>query len=54
MMVWIHGGAFVTGTGSSPYYEGLSLAAFNDVVVVTLNYRLSVFGFLYAGKTLLI
>ncbi|KAJ8036360.1 Acetylcholinesterase [Holothuria leucospilota] len=49
VMVWIHGGAFVTGTGSSPYYEGLPLAAFNDVVVVTLNYRLSVFGFLYAG-----
>lgn len=49
VMVWIHGGAFVFGSGSGPYYEGLPLAAFNDVVVVTLNYRLSVFGFLYAG-----
>ncbi|XP_071825216.1 cholinesterase-like [Apostichopus japonicus] len=50
VMVWIHGGAFVFGSGSGPYYEGLPLAAFHDVVVVTLNYRLSVFGFLFANE----
>ncbi|KAJ8036044.1 Cholinesterase [Holothuria leucospilota] len=49
VMVWFHGGAFMFGSGSGPYYEGLPLAAFNEVVVVTLNYRLGVFGFLYAG-----
>lgn len=43
VMVWIHGGAFTWGTGA--YYPGDILAAFNDVIVVTFNYRLSVLGF---------
>ena len=47
--VWIHGGSFVTGSGE--LYNGTSLAAYGsdlgkEVVVVTLNYRLNVFGFL--------
>ncbi|RMG06710.1 MAG: carboxylesterase family protein, partial [Planctomycetota bacterium] len=45
VMVWIHGGAFVSGAGSLPIYEGASLAL-RGVVVVTLNYRLGVLGFL--------
>ncbi|MGH9133080.1 MAG: carboxylesterase/lipase family protein [Ilumatobacteraceae bacterium] len=45
VLVWIHGGAFVTGTGATPWYHGASLAALGDVVVVTINYRLGVFGF---------
>jgi para-nitrobenzyl esterase len=45
VMVWIHGGAFVIGAGSQPVYDGARLAS-RDVVVVTLNYRLGVFGFL--------
>jgi len=43
-MVWLHGGGFVCG--SSDMYDGAYLAAHGQVVVVTVNYRLSVFGFL--------
>jgi para-nitrobenzyl esterase len=46
VMVWVHGGAYVLGSGSQPYYNGRRLAAGGDVIVVTLNYRLGVFGFL--------
>jgi para-nitrobenzyl esterase len=46
VLVWIHGGAFVSGTGSTPLYRGAALAARGDVVVVTCNYRLGVLGFL--------
>lgn len=46
VMVWIHGGAFVTGSGSGAFYRGQHLAARGDVVVVTINYRLGALGFL--------
>jgi para-nitrobenzyl esterase len=46
VMVWIHGGAFSIGSGSSPMCEGSVLARRNDVVVVTVNYRLNLLGFL--------
>ena len=46
VMVWIHGGAFVTGSGSGAFYQGQHLAKRGDVVVVTINYRLGVLGFL--------
>ncbi len=46
VMVWIHGGAFSFGSGSSPVSDGSRLAGGNDVVVVTLNYRLNLLGFL--------
>jgi para-nitrobenzyl esterase len=46
VVVWIHGGAFVTGTGAMPWYDGGSLARRGDVVVVSINYRLGVLGFL--------
>jgi para-nitrobenzyl esterase len=46
VMVWIHGGAFVTGAGSLGTYNGKYLAARGDVVVVTINYRLGALGFL--------
>jgi para-nitrobenzyl esterase len=46
VMVWIHGGAFVTGAGSIGTYNGKYLAARGDVVVVTINYRLGALGFL--------
>lgn len=45
VMVWLHGGAFMFGAGSQSLYDGRLLAA-QDVVVVTLNYRLGAFGFL--------
>ena len=46
VMVWIHGGSFMTGTGSSGLYRGGVLARSEDVVVVTINYRLGLLGFL--------
>ena len=45
VMVWIHGGALTRGTGATPTYDGESLAR-KGVVLVTINYRLNVFGFL--------
>jgi para-nitrobenzyl esterase len=51
VMVWIHGGAFLTGSGSTPWYDGSRLAAQEDVVVVTINYRLGAFGFLFLDDT---
>ncbi|GFR68028.1 carboxylic ester hydrolase [Elysia marginata] len=44
VMVWIHGGGYFLGTGST--YNGTKLARQGGVVVVTINYRLGVFGFL--------
>jgi para-nitrobenzyl esterase len=46
VLVWIHGGAYVTGGGAMPWYDGSRLAAAGDVVVVTINYRLGALGFL--------
>jgi para-nitrobenzyl esterase len=46
VMVWIHGGSFVGGSGSGGLYRGGTLARDGDVVVVTLNYRLGLLGFL--------
>ena len=52
VMVWLHGGGFQTGNGSSTAYEGVNLATRGDVVVVTINHRLNAFGHLYlAGLT---
>jgi para-nitrobenzyl esterase len=48
VMVWIHGGAFIMGSGSTPLYHGASFAQ-QGIVVVTLNYRLGLPGFLYLG-----
>ena len=48
-MVSIHGGAFIMGSESVPLYGGASFAARHDIVIVTLNYRLGLFGFLYLG-----
>jgi para-nitrobenzyl esterase len=45
VLVWIHGGAYVVGTGREAAIDGTELAA-KGLVVVTFNYRLGVFGFL--------
>lgn len=45
VLVWIHGGGFVTGAGSTSAFDGTSFAR-NGVVTVTINYRLGVDGFL--------
>ncbi|WP_293887875.1 MULTISPECIES: carboxylesterase/lipase family protein [unclassified Sphingobacterium] len=47
VMFWIHGGGYITGSGSISAYDGSLLAKNGDVVVVTINYRLGPFGFLY-------
>jgi para-nitrobenzyl esterase len=47
VMVWIHGGGFVIGSGSQPIYDGAPLARRGEIVVVTINYRLGPLGFLY-------
>ncbi len=47
VMVWLHGGGFSAGSGQElPGYDGANLALKGDVVVVTLNHRLNVLGFL--------
>jgi para-nitrobenzyl esterase len=46
VMVWIHGGGFITGSSTHRAYDGMNLAR-RGVVVVTCNYRLGPFGFFY-------
>ncbi len=48
VMVWIHGGGFEMGSGSSPLYRGDSFAR-DGVVFVSINYRLGSLGFLELG-----
>jgi carboxylesterase type B len=50
VMVFIHGGFFVSGAGSLPVYDGARLAVRGAVIVVTLNYRLGALGFLAGGS----
>lgn len=55
VMVWLHGGGYAAGSGQElPSYDGAALSRKGDVVVVTLNHRLNVLGFLdlsaYGGK----
>jgi len=45
VLVWIHGGAYRTGQGAIPWYDGTRFALHGDLVVVSLNYRLGAFGF---------
>ena len=47
VMVWLHGGGFSTGSGNYLLYDGTNLAKKEDVVVVAVNHRLNIFGFLH-------
>jgi para-nitrobenzyl esterase len=47
VMVWLHGGGFTSGAGSAHAFDGNYLARSGDVVVVSVNHRLNIFGFLY-------
>lgn len=49
VMVYIHGGGFTSGAGSAPGVDGSNLVRRGDVVVVSLNHRLNLFGHLYLG-----
>lgn len=45
VLVWIYGGRFSAGTSNTPFYHGKPLADAQDVVVVTFNFRMNIFGF---------
>jgi para-nitrobenzyl esterase len=49
VMVWLHGGGFANGSGGAAMYDGAALARQGDVVIVTLNHRLNIFGYLHLG-----
>lgn len=55
VLCWCHGGAFITGSGSSPWSDGANLCRLDDVVVVSINHRLGALGYLHleeiAGAT---
>lgn len=51
ILVYIHGGAYNNGSGSDPLYDGSALCRRGDVVVVTVNHRLNVFGYLHLGAS---
>jgi hypothetical protein len=51
VMFWIHGGGFTSGFGSDTTFDGGNMASRGDVVVVTVNYRLSTLGFLAMENT---
>ena len=50
VLFWIHGGGFSTGSGSSAWYDGTNIARKQDVVIVTINHRLNVFGYCHLGS----
>lgn len=52
VMVYFPGGAFKFGGASNPNYAGVSLAASSDVIIVTVGYRVSVFGVFSTGEKL--
>ncbi len=49
VMVWFHGGGYDQGTGGSIGYDGAGLAQHQDVVVVSVNHRLHVLGYIFLG-----
>ena len=52
VMVWLHGGGFSGGSGADPEYDSVNLALRGDVVAVTINHRLNIFGYLHLGDVL--
>ncbi len=50
VMVYFHGGAWMTGSGSWPIYNGAPMAKEGDTVIVAINYRLGVLGYLYVPE----
>jgi para-nitrobenzyl esterase len=49
VMVYVHGGGFIAGASSAVGIDGTNLARRGDVVVISLNHRLNLFGFLHLG-----
>lgn len=50
VMVWMHGGGYSVFNGSAAVYDGVRLCQRGDVVLVTLNHRLNLFGYLYLAE----
>ncbi len=50
VLVWIHGGAYVAGSGEVSAYDASALVEEGDIVVVNVTYRLGVFGYLYNSQ----
>jgi para-nitrobenzyl esterase len=50
VMVWYHGGGFGYGSANTPRLAGSNLAANHDVVVVTVNHRLNILGFMHLAE----
>ncbi|MEW6185874.1 MAG: carboxylesterase/lipase family protein [Thermodesulfobacteriota bacterium] len=50
VMVWLHGRGWYAGAGSETMYDGVALAGKSNVVVVTINHRLNIFGFLHLAE----
>ncbi|WP_251044393.1 MULTISPECIES: carboxylesterase family protein [unclassified Lysobacter] len=50
VLVYLHGGGYDSGSGSSPLYDGVNLCRRGDAVVITLNHRLNAFGYLYLAQ----
>src|ERR1700761_3381532 len=48
VLVWVHGGSFMNGSGSVAEYDGSAFAR-DGIVCVTINYRLAAEGFLFTG-----
>ena len=47
VLVWIYGGGYMSGTSTLEVYDAILLAAANDIIVASINYRVGAFGFLY-------
>lgn len=50
VMVYIHGGAYSSSSSNGPVYDGIRLVKRGDVVVVTMNHRLNLFGYMYLAR----
>ena len=50
VMFWLHGGGFITGSDGRSWFDGSNLARKHDVVVVGINHRLNIFGYLYLAQ----
>jgi para-nitrobenzyl esterase len=50
VMFWLHGGGFAAGSDGRSWFDGSNLAHKHDVVVVGINHRLNVFGYLYLAQ----
>jgi para-nitrobenzyl esterase len=50
VLFWLHGRGFIEGAGSEGWYNGAKLARSGDVVVITINHRLNIYGYLYLAE----